>query len=276
MATGILALPHGMHRDVPSAIYHERVPGMLSSGALQLAARSPAHLRAWLDGTDSAPTPALVVGQAFHCATLEPERFARDFAAEPDFGDCRKKENKAARDAWRAANAGAQCLPAEDHATVLAMRASVLAHPIAGRMILDGVPELTVRWRDPETGLPCKLRTDYYVADLGMAVDLKSTEDAGPKAFARSIAEYGYHLQNAHYANGFDVIGAPLAHFVFVAVEKAPPYGVAVYSLDVGSLERGHARVRALSRSIADCVATNHWPCYPETIQQIELPPWAA
>ena len=82
----------GVFYDIPAEEYHQRELGVASKSTLDLVHHSPAHYYAWLQGLDKEPTPALEFGAAFHCASLEPERFARDYAIVPNFGDCRFKE----------------------------------------------------------------------------------------------------------------------------------------------------------------------------------------
>lgn len=271
-----LELPHGLHVGVPSAVYHARVPGMVSKGVLDLVHRTPAHLKAWLDGQEEEPTPALLFGAAQHCALLEPEIFETTYVVEPEFGDCRFKENKARRDEWRKKTEGYTKISREDNDAIKAICQAVRNHPLAGRMLVDGEPELTVRWRDAETGLECKSRADYYVRKHRMAVDIKTSFDASPAEFRRSVANYRYHVQDALYRDGFAAIGEAIEHFVFVVVEKRPPYAVALYSLDRDAVAKGHSQVRTDIARLAECVKADTWPGYPTSIQELNLPPWAA
>jgi hypothetical protein len=85
MPASILDLADGVHRDFSPDQYHAPVLGVASKSALDKVRRSPAHYRAWLNGTDTVETSgALTFGQAFHCALLEPERYALEYAAEPE------------------------------------------------------------------------------------------------------------------------------------------------------------------------------------------------
>jgi len=274
--SALRALAPGLHRDIPSSVYHERIAGYASKSALDLVRRSPAHYKAWLDGHEEEPTPALVFGSAFHCALLEPKIYASSYVTQPDFGDCRKTANRDRRDAWRAENAGKIILPGDDAEAIVSMVASVRRHPLAGRMITDGDPELTVVWDDPETGLRCKGRADYYVRQHGMLVDVKTALNASASEFRRSVANLAYHVQDAFYRTGFASVGAPVQHFVFVAVEKELPYAVAIYALDVAGVAKGHAQVREDLQTLARCTESNTWPAYPAGIQDISLPAWAA
>lgn len=272
-----IELPNGLHARVPDTVYHARVPRLVSKHVLDEVHRSPAHYRAWLETiVEPEPTPAMAFGTAFHCALLEPQRFASTYVVEPDFGDCRRKEPKAQRDAWRAENTGRLALDAGDAECIERMVVAVRAHPLAGRMVKDGEAELTARWTDEETGLSCKARADYFVRARRMIVDVKSTADASADAFKRDVARYRYHVQDAMYRAGFTAAGAEVAHFVLVAVEKEPPHAIGIYSLDEDGVARGYGAVRRDMETLAACLRDDRWPGYPEQIQTLELPPWAA
>jgi len=264
--------------NVPNAVYHARRLGVVSKSALDwLDGKSPAHYKAWVDGLIAEEeTPALAFGSAFHCALLEPERFALEYATEPNFGDCRRKEPKQARAAWVSANAGKRSLSPEDAATIAGMVASVKAHPLASRILRDGQAELTVKWQDYATGVQCKCRADYYVPRLRMVADVKSTTDASRDGFRRDVARYSYHVQDALYRAGFNAVGKQVDHFVFVSVEKTVPYAVATYSLDMPSVNRGYTAARRGIEKMAECLASGVWPGYPTEIQEVDVPPWAS
>lgn len=275
--SAILDLAPGIHRAIPESVYHQRHVGLVSKGALDLVHRSPAHYKAWIDGElPDEDTPALKFGRAFHCSILEPERFASTYTAEPDFGDCRFKDNKRARDDWRAEHQSFELIGAAEFEQIRGMTASVRRHPLAGKMIRDGEPESTVTWSDEDTGLRCKIRPDYYVKRLGMVADVKSTLDASWEAFRRDVVKWRYHVQDALYRAGFAGIDDSIQHFVFIAVEKEPPFAVAIYSLDADGIGRGYSAARRDIDALAECLKTNTWPGYPTGIQTLELPPWAA
>jgi hypothetical protein len=102
-------------------------------------------------------------------------------------------------------------------------------------------------------------------------VDLKTTTDASPAAFARSVATFRYHVQASHYLSGLH--GAE--RFVFIAVEKTAPYAVAVYELDAAAMAAGDELRQRDMRMIADCRATGEWPGYSDDCQTLSLPKWA-
>lgn len=280
----LLDLEDGLHAEFPADDYHARIPGVASKGALDEIARSPARYKAWLDGKVREETPALSLGKAIHMALLEPDRFARTYLIAPDFGPCRKtadcsseraKDNKTRRDAWRAEHAGAVLLDSRDGATTLGMVRAVVEHPTASALLLDGIAEATLKWRDPETGLVCKGRPDYYLPDIATCLDIKSTVDAREDSFSRSIFNYGYHRQEAHYSDGFREVKLPLEDYLLLAIEKEPPFDLSIWQLDDDARAVGREQVRAAMLKMAHFHALNEWPGYPIGIHPISLPAWA-
>ena len=94
--------------------------------------------------------------------------------------------------------------------------------------------------------------------------------------FTRAVTKYGYHVQNALYREGYAELGEQVDHFVFLAVEKSPPFAVAVYSLDDEAVGYGYRRVVRGRELMAHCLKTNEWPGYSNHIQTLSLPQWAA
>lgn len=273
----ILDLPDGIHPGLPESVYHEKHIGLVSKSALDEFARSPKRYRAWVDGTiRDEETPALAFGRAFHCAALEPDEYQARYVIEPDFGDCRKKENKAARDDWRGANAQRTLISRADAETIRGMVAALRSHRIASRILESGTPEVSALWTDKETGLRCKVRCDYRVAPRLLLADLKSTQDVSPEQFRRQVFAFGYERQHALYREAFAALGEPAEHFIFVGVEKTPPYDVVTYTLDDAAVQRGYLKVRACMRRLAECMASGTWPGVSDSIETLDTPPWLA
>jgi hypothetical protein len=258
--------------------YYRRVLGEANKSGLDQVARSPAHYAAWCRGIEPEETPALRFGRAFHMAILEPERYRRDYVVAPDFslyGHHASNAHKAAKAAFFAEHAGRVVISRDDAERIERMRDAVMAHRTARNLVIGGTPEATVRWTDPRTGLACKLRSDYHLRDLAIGVDLKSTDDASPAAFARSVAAYRHHVQDAFYRMGYAAAGEELDRFLFVAVEKEPPHLVAVHYCDDAALERGGQLVDRDMGTLARCVQRNEWPGYGEDLLPIQLPAFA-
>ena len=252
-------------QHMPSADYHAHPA--VSKSLLDKVAKTPAHAFAYLYGKREKPTEAMEFGTALHTCALEPERYASEYGVFE--GDRRTKAGKEAYEALL--RNCTTIISADQHDAITAMVTSIRQHPVAGALLKDGIAEASVFWQHPPTGLTCKCRPDWWRQMDSTVVDLKTTDDASPEGFSRSVAKYRYHVQAAHY-----MVGTQAKRFMFIAIEKKPPYAVAVYELDADALTIGHqARDRDLER-IASCLEFNLWPGYPAEIQTITLPKWAA
>lgn len=259
----------GLVQSVSNEDYHA-APGVSKSGLDKLA-RSPAHYLAYLR-EDRRETPALRLGRLIHSAILEPDSLALAIAPDCD------KRTKAGKEAWAGFErqaAGCQIVTADEAEQVRRMRDAVYTHPAARRLLFaPGVAEASGWWFDQTSGELCRCRPDYRRED-GILVDLKTTEDAG-SGFKRSCANYGYHRQAAFYCDGVEAItGERPAGFVFVAVEKSPPFAVAAYRLAPVDIELGRALYQRDLTTLAECKSTRVWPGYSEKIETLSLPTWA-
>lgn len=184
-----------------------------------------------------------------------------------------------------ATNDGKEIITADEHAQLQAMRDAVMNHPAAAGLLtsVPGIAEISAYWNDPITGALCRCRPDFWRAD-GILVDLKTTDDASPEGFAKSLYNWRYHVQHPFYldgcrqaieqggAGGLDVPSP--THFVFIVVEKKAPHAVAVYKLDQDSVELGARQYRQDLDTFASCVASDTWPAFGDTVQQVGVPEW--
>lgn len=256
-----------------NAEYHAR-PEVSKSG-LDLVHRSPLHF--WNRYLNSErviepPTEAMILGSALHTRVLEPHLFDDEYAVAPEGIDRRTKEGKLRWADFEQEAAGKTLLKAEDAARIQAM-ADAVHHHRAARFLLTmpGKAEQSYFWTEDETGEKCKCRPDWHSDDGRIIVDVKTTEDASPGKFLRSsVLGWRYHVQQAFYMRGL-----PSAEvFLFVCVEKKPPFAVAVYSLPAKLVERGLEEAMADLRMIASCRAASYWPSYSDEIEELALPRW--
>ena len=108
-------------------------------------------------------------------------------------------------------------------------------------------------------------------------LDLKTCVSAEYHAFQRSLATYRYYVQAAFYLDGAtEATGEPHKDFIFIAVEKSPPFSVALYTLDKGSVEFGRQAYLADLNRLCDYRENPElWPGYPCEIREMLLPNWA-
>lgn len=275
----------GIFYDVPAAEYHRAYLDVANNSGLKVIdERTPAHFRQWVIDSnrklsakdDFEQRNHFRVGRIVHSAILEPDTFDEAYVVMPSFGAMQSSTNRATRDAWLASLPDSTAVvKQEEKALAMAMREAVLQHKLARLVIEGGRSEVTMRWVDDRTGIKSKARADFWNADMGFALDLKTTDDASPWAFGRSVAQYRYHQQHAHYASGFRIVDKPIRNYLILCVEKSAPHAVALYHVDAAGEERGFQILHRAMDRLATCIATDSWPGYSESIEPITMPLWA-
>lgn len=262
----------GLVADLDEREYHAH--GALSQSQLKTLLDCPARF-AYEREHGRPHRAAFDMGHAIHTAILGE-------GGETVVIDADDYRTKAAREARDAAHAdGKVPLLAGEAAKVTAIKDAVMAHP-AARVVLEapGPVEQSMFWTDPDTGVALRGRVDK-VATLAdgashALVDVKSTTSAAPGRFARSVWDFGYHIQRACYLAGWEAITGEACEFVFVAVEKDAPHLTAVYTLDDVAAHAGHRDYRAALDLYVECSESGVWPGYSDEIQTLTSPRWAS
>lgn len=222
-------------------------------------------------------TAAMTFGRAFHCYLLEGQAaFDLSFSVMPKEINLRTKDGKAYRDA--VVSSKKVPLSYDDFQTIEGMTQAVLRHPFAIQLLAEGDSEMSVFWRDKETGLPCKCRPDRIPSgQKGVVVDAKSTGDASEAGFTRSVFKFGYARQAAMNIDGLNTVSSKeIDAFICIAVEKEPPYRCEVYVLDDEVLAFGRQEYHRLLRIEKECREKNLWPHYWNAgASTVYLPKWA-
>lgn len=265
----------GFYPRVPEAVYHADQGSLSSSGARKLVRPStPEKFRAeQLDPPN--PKPQYDFGHAAHKMVLgEGGQLVR-----VDADDWRTNVAKQQRiDAWAQGKAP---LLKKDIELAQVMAGKVFAHQVAAKLLSAGTPEMSGYWHDDATGIRLRFRADWLTdpGDSGgriFCVDYKSAASADPDEFRRSAAKYGYHQQAAWYQDGLREVGiSDDAPFLFIVQEKTSPFSVSLVQLDQEDIDRGRRLNRIAIDLYAQCVETNTWPGYGNTIHQVSLPKWA-
>ena len=239
---------------MPERDYHARPE--LNASRLKLFRKAPCLAKST---PHREPTPSMVLGSAVHCLVLEgPEEFARRFPVAPE---CNRR-TKAGKAEWEAFQTslgpGITAITAAQQETVSGMADRVWLHGEA-RDLLDcaGIREVSLFGR--LDGVLCKARLDA-VGATGLILDLKTCADASPLGFRHSCRTYCYWLQAIHYLRLANLVWGLDHEFVFLAVETAPPYLVAVIRLGPMTMADADQQHRHLLSRYSECQAANVWP----------------
>lgn len=233
----------------------------------------------WAMENPEAPTPALLFGQLFHKMILEPDTVWEEFALAPNVD----RRTKAGKEEWATfveQNADKTVVTVDMVEQAKAMCEAINNEPLAAKL-LNGEHEKPFFWKDELTGEDCKCRVDCLNTQYSqpIIVDVKTTGDANTDSFMRSAINYGYDFQAAMYSEGVEKNIGQKPLFVFVAVEKEPPYAVNILQADDLLLRRGGDLFREYIGIYHDCKQTDNWYGYLGKFNQINtlaLPAWLA
>ena len=214
-------------------------------------------------------TKAMADGTAVHAFFLERDKFNSDFVIKP--ADMRL--NTKAGKEWAQEHQGKIIIDSELGNNLYEMEKSFIDSP--AKLIYDiiGQAELSYFWDD--LGLvKGKCRPDWISDDGNIVVDIKTTTDASPKGFQKSIANWGYHLQLGWYLRGLQKLGLPAKEFIFIAIEKTPPFSVGVYRANKDMITYANDEINNLVYDIDESLKSDDFPDYTPEIMDLGLPNW--
>lgn len=169
--------------------------------------------------------------------------------------------------------AGKVVLKASDLATVDAMALALEDNRDVMALLADGTPEQSIYWRDPETNVLLRGRSDWTTVlhDTPVVVDYKTCQSANPDRFRWEAGKFGYPMQDSWYREGYDLLTGTPHGFVFIAQEKTAPYLSSVVEIDDDAREIGAQRNRVARNLFVDCMTRDEWPGYPG-ITRVSVP----
>lgn len=268
MKSGILIETNAEYHGYREAISKSRLANM---------SVCPAYFK-WCEDNPQEPSEDMVLGSAFHKIVLEPETFDDEFAIMPQV-DKRTTQGKLIIAEFIIEADGKTVITQEQYETICGMRDSIMSNPYA-RKLINGNIEQSMYFTDDLTKVECKCRPDVWrkVADRVVITDLKSAKSVMPNDFMRDCVKYHYDLQTAMYRDGASkVLGVPKDNidFVFIAVEKKPPYLLNIMQADTYVIQKGEADFREYIGTYAECMQTQNWYGYngrDNIINNLSLP----
>jgi hypothetical protein len=256
-------IPFGDYRAMPA----------INISTLKELKRSPLHYRHAL--ANPKQSPALTLGTAAHTATLEPERFAHDYAIwtyRTDSGRMSPRTGKKWEE-FCTVHAGKTILTEDESEEALAIARAVRSDPIAAKYLEAGEPEVTMNWQIGSRA--CKGRVDWLTRqECDVLVGLKSARSCEPFMFGAAAARLGYALQWAWYFDGFVAATGRTPRLVEIVVENTAPYAVVVYAIPEDVIEYGRDEYQNLLHRLDECEARGEWPGPAETELVLSLPSW--
>ena len=255
---------NGIFYDMSNEAYHE-TEALSRSDLWLIHNRTPLHFK----NKRHRQTDAMRIGTAVHAGVLEPEKFFPRYGRLPDNHVGTTIAGKAAIAEIK--ELGKEPLKADVYDMICSMRDRLWEDEYV-KDLLNGAKTEVSAFCEYE-GFNLKCRPD--AVNGSVLIDLKTTESAAPEPFARSIASYGYHVQDAYYSDVYGrASGKDVDAFIFLAVEKTPPYAFTLYQLDVGSAECGRFIYKKALEKLKECQASGNYPSYPKGINEISLPSW--
>lgn len=269
MKTGVFDLP------MPDYLAAHGV----SQSRLKILARSPAHLKYAVEHPEPSTTDQ-ILGTVTHVAVFEPDKLETCCHVKPaTYQDAKtadwKKWNGNALPCkdWLATHRDKPIISQDDYTNICGIRDAVAKHPAAVLALKTGKAEQSLFCEDPDTGLQLRCRCDWLSGNA--IVDLKTTLDASPTGFPKAVANFGYDIQAAFNLDVATLLQLRKEKFIFIAVEKEPPYAVAVYELTQDSINIGRRKYERLLTKYLECVVAESWPAYSSNIEFLSLPVWA-
>lgn len=239
--------------------------------------KSPAHYLA-AKQRKFTPTLSMQIGSALHCLVLEgQEQFDRDFVLKPEGLSLTTKEGKA----WKDSNGKKTMLSRTDQYAswdaVYGMAESLrrLEWFDPSQADYRKYNELSIYWESE--GLDCKCRLDRLVLeeDRALVLDLKTTDAVDPAAFLRKVVgSMNYLFQAAWYSEAtLAAFGLPTT-FVFIGIERTPPYATCIFEVSPDMLLEGLEQTKHARILLRDCLRSKSWDAPAIDYQVLELPSW--
>lgn len=256
--------------------YHEE-PGV-SSSQLKVAEKNLALFERQYVTKEADPNYAqsesILVGNIVHAMLLEPQALEHMYVPEPDFSDREyltatgkpaanpKLTNEYKKDVeeYQAKHNGAEIVKQDVWDKCLTMSGNVNRHEIAQQKLLwcDHF-EQAFRFKDLERRMVWRVKFDAVSSSEGVIVDLKTTRDASPQEFTRSVHHFRYAGSIALYSLAYRVaFGHWPRESWLIAIANCDPYDVAVYD-GLSVIEQGWQWVNKQMDRVANAKASKDW-----------------
>lgn len=216
------------------------------------------------------PTASMKFGTLCHLLLLEGDKFQDKYAVAPKC-DRRTKEGKAVWDAFQQGATGKEVVTEDDFLKAQNMMEALKGHQSALKLVSKGYSESEVYF--DLFGANYKAKLDY--ARDGLIIDYKTSQDASPEGFMRSVAQFGYHRQDFIYRQAYkSKYGKDAVGMIFIVQDVNEPEAIGIYNLDEVTREIAEAEVLTATKQIKERLASGEWEFTSKLVQSISLPGW--
>jgi hypothetical protein len=240
------------------------------------------------------------LGTLVHLAALEPHSFDANVVCIPH--DAPRRPTEAQRNAknpspstieavewwnqWELSTEGKMVVNSETLAEVRKIHESIMSHPDASGLLAGSNTEVGMFFTLDVNGQKVRVKgkLDIDVQMTPIIADIKTVDRGYANAwdFGKSITKWRYHEQAAHYIDVYNGLMGTLhkdsfeappnkERWVFIVVEKEPPYAVATMELYAEDIESGRAANRHNINLLSECLRTDVWPCTPTERQSVGM-----
>ena len=209
-------------------VYHSHT-SISASGLKTIYKKSVFH---YLNKEQFISTPAMNFGSAVHSALLEPEK--NEIIALPENINLRTKKDRDFKTKLIEDNKDKIVITYDEKKYLEQITDNVSNNRLAIKLLSE-LYEIEYSYYGTIEDIDVRVRPDGIKKNKHI-IDIKTCNDASPKAFRNAIYNYAYSLQACFYS---EALGYDPAAFRFIAIENKYPFDVAVYSLSNDLIEHG-------------------------------------
>ncbi len=158
---------------------------------------------------------------------------------------------------------------------------------IIRRILKGAVAETSFYGNDPVTGLPVKIRPDYFNIRENIGVDaiisFKTTSAQRLEKFIYDSAKFQYELSEGMYQEvASHITGRQFNTTILIMLQTVPPFLPAVFWWDAEDLQNGKYKYRFAMDTVKDCLDNGLFPGYDAAAEsgnygiiEMKQPGWA-
>ena len=198
----------------------------LNASAIKMILENPYN---YFNNIKKPQSKSMEFGEKVHKLVLESDlEYLRDkktkVVIEPQFGPLTLKANKEAKSLFYDDNKDNYIVTQQEYDCAKSLLDSQFGYFFSKENKENGFVENV--YFGKILGYDFKCKPDFFLPDLRICIDLKTTTDSHERSFLNSVLAFKYHIQAYIYSN---ILGIEPDSFIFIVVEKETPYYASSY-----------------------------------------------